>query len=79
MISWLSSLPSLLPRLSSLSTPVLVVMGNQACDLDSGISCLTLAFHMSAAQPATAVLPMLNINKEDFPLKTELVAVLAEE
>ena len=79
MLSWLSSLPSLLPRLSSLSTPVMVVMGNQACDLDSGISCLTLAFHMSAAQPATAVLPMLNISKKDFPLKTELVAVLAEE
>jgi len=79
MLSYLSSLSSLLPRFSSLSTPVMVVMGNQACDLDSGISCLTLACHMAASQPATAVLPMLNINKEDFPLKTELVAVLAEE
>jgi len=79
MLAWLSSLQSLLPRLATLPSPTTVVMGNQACDLDSGVSCLTLAFHRATAQPGTTVLPVFNINSQDFSLKTELVAVLAEE
>lgn len=79
MLPWLKTLPPLLPKLASLSSPVTVVMGNQACDLDSGISCLTLAFHRATSQPGTTVIPVFNINSQDFPLKTELVAVLAEE
>jgi len=76
MLCWLSNLRSLLP---SLSTPVLVVLGNQAGDLDSGVSSLTMAYHLSTTHPDIPVIPVLNIHSQDFALKTELVAVLAEE
>ena len=80
MLCWLTHLRTLLPSLSTMSsTPVMVVMGNQACDLDSGISSLTLAYHLSSVNPSTPVIPLLNIHSQDFPLKTELVAVLADE
>jgi len=51
-------------------------MGNEACDLDSGVSAVCLAYHRSTSY---TTLPVLNIMSEDFPLKTELVAVMAEE
>ena len=79
MLCWLSNLRTILPTLSTFTTPVMVVMGNQACDLDSGISSITLAYHLSLVHPATPVIPLMNINTQDFPLKTELVSVLAEE
>jgi len=79
MLCWLSNLRTILPTLSTITTPVMVVMGNQACDLDSGISSITLAYHLSLVHPTKPVIPLMNINTQDFPLKTELVAVLAEE
>jgi len=76
---WLRSLPALLPRLQS-GDPCTVVMGNEACDLDSGVSALCLSYHRSTQHTTKhTTLPLLNINSEDFPLKTELVSVLAEE
>jgi len=77
MLSWVYSLRSFLPQVAT--SPVTVVMGNQACDLDSGVSSLTLAFHKAREAPDSIVLPVFNIDSRDFPLKTELVAVLAEE
>jgi len=53
-----------------------VVMGNEACDLDSGVSAICLAFHLHQQSHNQLVLPLLNIPEEDFPLKTELVYCL---
>jgi len=78
LIVWLSNLRSQLPKLT-LVKDVTVVMGNQACDLDSGVSALTLAFHLSILHPSKLILPLLNINRQEFPLKTELKYVLSKE
>ena len=78
MLSWLRSVR---PLLASLPGPeVTVVLGNMACDLDSGVSSLVLAHHRAVSSPGHLnIIPVLNIPSQDFPLKTELVAALAEE
>lgn len=78
MLSWVSSLSTLVTKAPSLSTPLIVVIGNVACDLDSGVSSLVLASHLAKSQEFP-VLPVMNILKQDFPLKTELVYVLEKE
>ena len=71
MLSWLRSL-------RPTQQEVTVVLGNMAADLDSGVSCLVLAYHR-AMTGAKKILPVINIDSRDFPLKTELVAALAAE
>jgi len=63
---------------SSPPTSVTVVMGNEACDQDSGVSSLAYAFHLHLLFPNLLIIPVLNIFEEDFDLKTELVASLEE-
>ena len=76
MLSWLRSVR---PLLASLPGPeVTVVLGNMACDLDSGVCSLVLAHHRAISGKHN-VIPVFNIPSQDFPLKTELVAALAEE
>jgi len=75
MLSWLGALQAGLAGLES--RPVTVVLGNTACDMDSGVSSLVLASHRNTAQHP--VIPVLNIHSQDFPLKTELVAALEEQ
>merc|ERR1719186_159108 len=57
---------------------VTVVLGNEACDLDSGVSALVYGFFLHSIRPHLTVLPVLNIVSEDFVLKTELVHCLGE-
>jgi inorganic pyrophosphatase/exopolyphosphatase len=62
-------------------TAVRIVMGNEACDLDSAISALVYAYllhnEMSAeTREVMAVLPLLNILKKELPLKTEVTFYL---
>jgi len=78
LATWLKSLPSLISTLAESGQHATVIMGNEACDLDSGVSSLCLAFHRATSQQQHA-LPLLNIPSMDFSLKTELVAALAEE
>lgn len=63
------------------ATSVTIVMGNEACDQDSGVSALSYAFHLSLINGGVGgiFVPMLNIDSEDFPLKTELLASLEEK
>ncbi|XP_042859061.1 exopolyphosphatase PRUNE1-like, partial [Penaeus japonicus] len=56
-----------------------VVLGNEACDLDSAVSAITYAFllHSLRTEPegsddAPGVIPVLNIARRDFPLRTEV-------
>ncbi|XP_055642902.1 exopolyphosphatase PRUNE1 isoform X2 [Toxorhynchites rutilus septentrionalis] len=65
--------------------PKLIVIGNESCDLDSVVCSISLAFHISKS-PASLkikqnydhVLPVLNVTRENLPLKTEVVYYLRE-
>ncbi|XP_069505865.1 exopolyphosphatase PRUNE1 [Ambystoma mexicanum] len=55
------------------SLGVHVVLGNEACDLDSMVSAIALAYLHSKTSSETklAFVPVLNIPREDFPLRSE--------
>ncbi|XP_076439054.1 uncharacterized protein LOC143277957 isoform X2 [Babylonia areolata] len=59
-----------------------VVRGNEACDLDSAVSAIAYAYFLhetSVAPVGTALfLPLLNIPRGDFPLRTEIVHLLGK-
>ncbi|NXP58302.1 PRUN1 Exopolyphosphatase, partial [Chloropsis cyanopogon] len=57
-----------------------VVMGNEACDLDSTISALALAYFLTQTSPGAkpAVVPVLNIPRADFALRTETTFLLRD-
>ncbi|NXJ72456.1 PRUN1 Exopolyphosphatase, partial [Rostratula benghalensis] len=60
-----------------------VVMGNEACDLDSTVSALALAYFLAKTSPApkaaAAFIPVLNIPRGDFALRTETTFLLREQ
>ncbi|XP_071582959.1 exopolyphosphatase PRUNE1 isoform X3 [Heliangelus exortis] len=58
-----------------------VVMGNEACDLDSTVSALALAYFLAktSSAPATTFVPVLNIPRAELPLRTETVFLLGEQ
>ncbi|XP_064898905.1 exopolyphosphatase PRUNE1 isoform X1 [Columba livia] len=58
-----------------------VVMGNEACDLDSTVSALALAYFLAKTAPApkAAFVPVLNIPRADFALRTETTFLLREQ
>ncbi|NXT81278.1 PRUN1 Exopolyphosphatase, partial [Zapornia atra] len=58
-----------------------VVMGNEACDLDSTVSALALAYFLAQTTPApkAAFIPVLNIPRAEFALRTETRFLLGEQ
>ncbi|XP_069734764.1 exopolyphosphatase PRUNE1 [Phaenicophaeus curvirostris] len=58
-----------------------VVMGNEACDLDSTVSALAMAYFLAQSSPApkAAFIPVLNIPRADFALRTETTFLLREQ
>ncbi|XP_051497031.1 exopolyphosphatase PRUNE1 isoform X2 [Apus apus] len=56
-------------------------MGNEACDLDSTVSALALAYFLAKTSPAprAAFIPVLNIPRADFALRTETTFLLREQ
>ena len=69
MNSYIESLPYKLEQLKdSPDTKVVLVLGNESCDLDSAVCALVLAHHQSCFS-GTFALPILNIPKEDVTLK----------
>ena len=69
MNSYIESLPYKLEQLKdSPDTKVVLVLGNESCDLDSAVCALVLAHHQSCFS-GTFALPILNIPKEDVILK----------
>uniref|UniRef100_K7FT79 Prune exopolyphosphatase 1 n=1 Tax=Pelodiscus sinensis TaxID=13735 RepID=K7FT79_PELSI len=58
-----------------------VVLGNEACDLDSTVSALALAYYLAqtSVQSKAAFLPVLNIPRAEFPLRTESTFLLREQ
>ncbi|XP_001655485.2 exopolyphosphatase PRUNE1 [Aedes aegypti] len=73
---------------TSLKLPRIVVLGNESCDLDSAVCSIALAFHLSrtsagdflrsTVKGSDCVVPVLNVAREDLPLKTEVVYYLQE-
>ncbi|EDV95196.1 exopolyphosphatase PRUNE1 [Drosophila grimshawi] len=49
-----------------------LVIGNESCDLDSAVSAVTLAFIYAQRQQEHDYVPVLNIPRIDYPLKTEV-------
>ncbi|NXP14502.1 PRUN1 Exopolyphosphatase, partial [Thinocorus orbignyianus] len=58
-----------------------VVMGNEACDLDSTVSALAMAYFLAKSSPApkAAFIPVLNIPRAEFALRTETTFLLREQ
>ncbi|XP_043542565.1 exopolyphosphatase PRUNE1, partial [Chiloscyllium plagiosum] len=57
-----------------------VVLGNEACDLDSMVSAITFAYFLSKTAPEQKAifLPVLNIPRSEFPLRGECTFLLRE-
>ncbi|MEE6491550.1 hypothetical protein FKM82_016262 [Ascaphus truei] len=57
-----------------------VVLGNEACDLDSMVSAITLAYYLAKTSSSKNLVyvPVLNIPRKDFPLRTESTFFLKE-
>ncbi|XP_068426004.1 exopolyphosphatase PRUNE1 isoform X2 [Clinocottus analis] len=51
-----------------------VVLGNEACDLDSMVCALTYAYFLSKTEPL--VVPLLNIRQVELPLRSDNVFLL---
>ncbi|KAH8317361.1 hypothetical protein KR074_010686 [Drosophila pseudoananassae] len=49
-----------------------LVLGNESCDLDSAVSAMTLAFIYAQRYREHDYVPVLNIPRRDYPLKTEV-------
>lgn len=59
------------------SQPLHVVLGNEACDLDSMVSALALAFYLAKTTEAEDVfVPVLNIKRSELPLRGDNVFLL---
>ncbi|XP_017334001.1 exopolyphosphatase PRUNE1 isoform X2 [Ictalurus punctatus] len=56
-----------------------VVLGNEACDVDSMVSALTFAYFLSKTiDSGKAVVPVLNIPRAEFPLRSDSTFLLRE-
>lgn len=56
---------------------VCIILGNESCDLDSAVCALVFAYFLEQKQKFASVhLPVLNVAKEDYVLKTEVVYFL---
>ncbi|KAF7708860.1 exopolyphosphatase PRUNE1 isoform X1 [Silurus meridionalis] len=56
-----------------------VVLGNEACDIDSMVSALTFAYFLSkTVDSGKAVVPMLNIPRAELPLRSDNTFLLRE-
>ena len=74
MEHFVQSLPSSI-RLNSKNMTV-IVMGNESCDLDSAVSSIVFAHFLSQQNPSKTVIPLLNVLRDELPLKTEVIHCL---
>eukprot|EP01101_Sappina_pedata_P000350 TRINITY_DN10371_c0_g1_i1.p1 TRINITY_DN10371_c0_g1~~TRINITY_DN10371_c0_g1_i1.p1 ORF type:complete len:397 (+),score=123.30 TRINITY_DN10371_c0_g1_i1:1-1191(+) len=58
------------------AAPLTYVMGNEACDMDSMISSIFLSYSLSAQSSPTHI-PLINIPREDFPLRNDAQTLFA--
>lgn len=56
-----------------------VVLGNEACDLDSAVAAIVYGFYLQSKRVNNVtVIPVLNIARRDFSLRTEVTFLLKE-
>ncbi|KAI4895297.1 hypothetical protein NFI96_011137, partial [Prochilodus magdalenae] len=55
-----------------------VVLGNEACDMDSMVSALTFAYFLSKTLGSGKAVPVLNIPRAEFPLRSDNIFLLRE-
>lgn len=56
---------------------VAIVIGNESCDLDSAVCAIVLAhFYTLSSSSDSTFVPVLNIMRENLPLKTEVTYLL---
>ncbi|CDQ94984.1 unnamed protein product, partial [Oncorhynchus mykiss] len=62
------------------SSGIHIVLGNEACDLDSMVSSLAFAYFLSTTSGSSCktVVPVLNIPRAEFPLRLDNVFLLKE-
>eukprot|EP00292_Cryptomonas_paramecium_P018786 CAMPEP_0113708706 /NCGR_PEP_ID=MMETSP0038_2-20120614/29142_1 /TAXON_ID=2898 /ORGANISM="Cryptomonas paramecium" /LENGTH=113 /DNA_ID=CAMNT_0000634465 /DNA_START=157 /DNA_END=495 /DNA_ORIENTATION=+ /assembly_acc=CAM_ASM_000170 len=68
----------------SLDTNVALVLGNEACDLDSAASALLMAYTLSSASAFCAqmnlagysVIPVLNVDRQELALRQDCLELL---
>lgn len=59
-----------------------MVIGNESCDLDSAVSAIGLAYHLTNHKPlsdahaADYYVPVLNVSRDKLPLKSEVLHFL---
>lgn len=69
--------------------PLVLVLGNESCDLDSAVSAISLAYYYArtdrrgdafslSADERNRVLPIMNIARKYLPLKTEVTYFLKQ-
>ncbi|NWI87670.1 PRUN1 Exopolyphosphatase, partial [Pitta sordida] len=58
-----------------------VVLGNEACDLDSTVSALAMAYFLAQSSPGARAtfVPVLNIPRADFALRPETLFLLRDQ
>ncbi|XP_076827590.1 exopolyphosphatase PRUNE1 [Brachyhypopomus gauderio] len=80
MEAYLRSCPEVLKNHMKTSSGLLhVVLGNEACDIDSMVSALTFAYFLSKTlSSGEAAVPVLNIPRSEFPLRSDCVFLLKE-
>lgn len=74
-------------KLTKSTEPVVFVVGNESCDLDSSVSAVGLAYYYSKASKVPENLliggnrrfvPVLNIERKNLPLKSEVTYFMRE-
>lgn len=70
-----------------LKEPIVIVIGNESCDLDSAVCAVGLAYYYANATKVPdyllthgerRFLPVMNISRDNFPLKTEVTYFMKE-
>eukprot|EP01060_Flectonema_neradi_P039095 TRINITY_DN847_c2_g1_i1.p1 TRINITY_DN847_c2_g1~~TRINITY_DN847_c2_g1_i1.p1 ORF type:complete len:361 (+),score=63.95 TRINITY_DN847_c2_g1_i1:53-1135(+) len=63
---------------SGWSSDKTIVIGNESCDMDSVVSSLVQAVILQTDNPDSLIVPVLNVEREDLPLRTEAFFALKE-
>ncbi|POR03629.1 hypothetical protein AU468_05120 [Alkalispirochaeta sphaeroplastigenens] len=76
--SFLQGLANTRERVSSGREPLHCVLGNEAADLDSMVSALVYAFFRSGPEEKDLCVPVINIPRGDYKLRTEAVFLMRQ-
>ncbi|XP_030378280.1 exopolyphosphatase PRUNE1 [Scaptodrosophila lebanonensis] len=67
-----TKLPDPIEKVMCATNKLHIVIGNESCDLDSAVSAITLAYIYAMRNKEYDYVPVLNISRGDYMLKTEV-------